>query len=116
MKIIPKQCRVDQALGILIGKWKPLILLHLLANGTTRFGALQRAIPEITPKVLTKQLRELEDEEIIVRIVYSEIPPKVEYSISAYGKTLEPVLSAMHEWGEAHAERKHSSNNNEMMK
>ncbi|GAF20781.1 transcriptional regulator, HxlR family [Bacillus sp. JCM 19047] len=99
MNIIPDQCQVNQALEIFVGKWKLLILLHLIANGTTRFGEFQRAIPNITPKVLTQQLRELEEEDIIERHVYTEIPPKVEYSISTYGKTLEPIFTAMHTWG-----------------
>ncbi|MFB4213925.1 winged helix-turn-helix transcriptional regulator [Shouchella sp. JSM 1781072] len=108
MKIVPDQCQVSQALDIIVGKWKLLILLHLLANGTTRFGEFQRAIPSITPKVLTQQLRELEEEEIIERHIYPQIPPKVEYTISAYGTTLEPILNAMHTWGLNHLNHKQS--------
>ena len=102
MEKVPELCKVEDALGILVGKWKPLILLHLLKNGTQRFSELKRSIPGITQKMLTNQLRELEDEDIIERYVYPQVPPKVEYSITDYGRTLEPILEAMHEWGTKH--------------
>lgn len=98
----PELCQVDDALGILVGKWKPIILLHLLQSGTNRFSELKRQLPGITQKMLTQQLRELEEEDIITRKVYPEVPPKVEYSITEYGKSLEPILEAMHEWGIKH--------------
>ncbi|MFD1707652.1 winged helix-turn-helix transcriptional regulator [Siminovitchia sediminis] len=96
-------CKVNEALNILVGKWKPVILYHLFHEGTLRFSELKRLMPEITQKMLTKQLRELEDEDIVQRVVYPQVPPKVEYSITEYGKSLEPVLNVMHEWGSAHA-------------
>lgn len=102
MEKVPELCRVEDALGILVGKWKPVILLHLLQEGTKRFNELKRSMPEITQKMLTKQLRELEEEDIIERVVYPQVPPKVEYSITEYGKSLEPILEAMHEWGTKH--------------
>lgn len=102
MDMQPELCKVDDALGILVGKWKPIILLILLQEGTKRFSDLKRSVPGITQKMLTKQLRELEEEDIITRKVYAQVPPKVEYSISEYGKSLEPILVAMHEWGTAH--------------
>ncbi|GAA0437500.1 MAG: winged helix-turn-helix transcriptional regulator [Bacillota bacterium] len=102
MDKIPEECRVEDALGILVGKWKPIILLYLLQEGTKRFNELRKRMPEITQKMLTKQLRELEEEDIIQRVVYPQVPPKVEYSITEYGKTLEPILEAMHEWGTKH--------------
>ena len=102
MEIEPKLCKVEDALGILVGKWKPIILLNLMKEGTQRFSELQRNLPGITQKMLTKQLRELEDEDIIKRVVYPQVPPKVEYSITEYGKTLEPILADMHEWGMKH--------------
>ena len=102
MEKVPEFCRVEDALGILVGKWKPIILLYLLHGGTKRFSELKRDMPEITQKMLTKQLRELEDEDIVKRVVYAQVPPKVEYSITEYGKTLEPILEAMHEWGTKH--------------
>jgi DNA-binding HxlR family transcriptional regulator len=103
MEIKPELCNVDEALGILVGKWKPIILLHLITEGTQRFSELKRLMPDITQKMLTKQLRELEDEDIINRVIYPQVPPKVEYSISEYGKSLQPVLNVMHEWGTGHA-------------
>jgi len=102
MEMQPELCRVEDALGILVGKWKPIILLTLLQGGTLRFSELKRRVPGITQKMLTNQLRELEEEDIITRKVYPQVPPKVEYSITEYGKSLEPILVAMHEWGTAH--------------
>jgi DNA-binding HxlR family transcriptional regulator len=98
----PELCNVDDALNILVGKWKPIILLTLLQEGTKRFSELKRSVPGITQKMLTNQLRELEKEDIITRKVYAQVPPKVEYSITEYGKSLEPILVAMHDWGTAH--------------
>ncbi|MBA3925951.1 winged helix-turn-helix transcriptional regulator [Listeria rustica] len=106
MELEPELCRVDDALGIIVGKWKPLILLLLLHEGTMRFSELKRRVPNITQKMLTSQLRDLEKEDIIVRKVYPQVPPKVEYSISEYGRSLEPILNAMHEWGAKHTMRK----------
>lgn len=102
MKKSPENCRVEDALEILVGKWKPLILLHLMQEGTKRFNELKRSIPGITQKMLTKQLRELEAEDIVERVVYPQVPPKVEYSVTEYGRSLEPILEAMHEWGAKH--------------
>ena len=93
---------IETALDILVGKWKPVILYHLMDNGTLRFSELQHSIPAITKKMLTTQLRELEYHNIINRKVYAQIPPKVEYSITEYGKGLMPVLMPMHEWGLKH--------------
>lgn len=102
----PELCQVDDALDIIVGKWKPIILLYLLKNGTMRFSELKRSIPDITQKMLTKHLRELEEEYIIDRVVYPQVPPKVEYSITDYGRTLEPILVSMHEWGLKHQQYK----------
>lgn len=102
MDMQPELCHVEDALGIIVGKWKPIILLILLQEGTQRFSELKRRVPGITQKMLTNQLRELEEEDIIARKVYPQVPPKVEYSITEYGKSLEPILVAMHEWGTAH--------------
>jgi len=102
MEMKAELCKVDEALSILVGKWKPIILIHLLNDGTQRFSELKRLMPQITQKMLTKQLRELEAEDIITRVVYPQVPPKVEYSISEYGKSLHPILDMMHEWGTAH--------------
>ena len=102
MNVEPELCKVEDALTILVGKWKPIILLHLLKEGTLRFSELKRRLPSITQKVLTTHLRELEEEDIIARVVYPQVPPKVEYSITPYGRSLEPILNAMHDWGIQH--------------
>ncbi|MFJ7828384.1 winged helix-turn-helix transcriptional regulator [Psychrobacillus sp. NPDC096623] len=95
---------IETALDILVGKWKPVILFHLLDKGTLRFSELQRLVPEVTKKMLTTQLRELEYHDIVNRKIYAQIPPKVEYSITEYGKGLMPLLLSMHEWGLTHLE------------
>lgn len=102
----PVTCRqgVEASLEIIVGKWKPIILLYLLHGGTKRFGELKKLIPGITQKMLTTQLRELEEQDIITRKVYPEVPPKVEYSISEYGRSLYSILEQIHEWGVAHLE------------
>lgn len=106
MQKSPELCRVDDALEILVGKWKPIILLYLLQEGTKRFSELKRRLPDISQKMLTQKLRELEDEDVIERIVYPQVPPKVEYSITEYGRSLEPILDAMHAWGTKHVQHK----------
>ena len=106
MKIQPTHCKTQDALSILFGKWKPTILLFLMSEGTMRNGELKRALVGITPKMLSNQLRELEQEGLISREVYPQIPPKVEYSITEYGLTLKPILDAMHEWGTKHINSK----------
>ncbi|GAF21796.1 MULTISPECIES: winged helix-turn-helix transcriptional regulator [Shouchella] len=95
-------CQVDTALEILVGKWKHKILFQLINHDVMRFNELKRAIPGITQKMLTSQLRELEQNDIIQRQVYPQIPPKVEYSMTPYGESLKPLLDAMHSWGSNH--------------
>ncbi|TKI98713.1 helix-turn-helix transcriptional regulator [Bacillus cereus] len=102
--ISPDQCKVVVALDMIIGKWKPLIIQHLLNKEPLRFNELRRLIPNITQRMLTLHLRELEEQDIIKRVVYPVVPPKVEYSLTEHGKTLEPVLHVMHEWGLDHLE------------
>jgi DNA-binding HxlR family transcriptional regulator len=92
---------VKVTLEVMGGKWKPLIMF-LLVESTMRFSELQRNITGITQKMLTEQLRELERDGLISRKVYPQVPPKVEYSITTYGKTLLPVLETMHNWGKTH--------------
>ena len=104
-KIEPNLCHTDAGLNTIIGKWKLTILLHIMKNGTMRFSDLTRAIPEITQKMLTKNLRELEEDDIISRFSYPTIPPKVEYSLTEHGKELEPIIDALHEWGIRHKAR-----------
>ena len=91
-------CEVEITLQIIGGRWKVLIIRELLL-GVRRFGELQRALPGVTQKMLTQQLREMEKDGIIHREVYPEIPPKVEYSLTSLGESLQPILHAMHEWG-----------------
>lgn len=99
-------CRspVENALRVIGGKWKPLIVWHLM-EGTLRFSELRRRIPGITQKMLTQQLRELEADQLVDRKVYAEVPPKVEYSLTDFGWTLEPVLDLLCAWGQTYEER-----------
>lgn len=97
-------CPVEATLDVIGGKWKPLILWWL-AQRTHRFAELRRAIPGITERMLTQQLRELEAAGILQRRVYATVPPKVEYSLSAYGRTLRPALAAICAWGAVHMKR-----------
>ncbi len=92
-------CPVETTIAAIGGRWKVLVVHHLL-EGTQRFGELARLLGGISARTLTRQLRELEDCGVIARHVYSQIPPKVEYSLTPLGRELEPVLSAMHAWGE----------------
>lgn len=100
----PHTCRIgiEESLQIMMGKWKPIILLLLQLEGTQRFSDLKRRIPGITQKMLTAQLRELEEEDLIQRTVYPEVPPRVEYSITEHGRTLERILQQLNEWGIRH--------------
>ncbi|WP_043340621.1 winged helix-turn-helix transcriptional regulator [Belnapia moabensis] len=93
-------CPVEAALDLIDGKWKGVILYHLL-DGTLRFNALRRKLGGVTQRMLVKQLRELEEAGLVVRTVFAEVPPRVEYSLTAEGRSLEPVLLALMRWGEA---------------
>ncbi|MNC24759.1 putative HTH-type transcriptional regulator YybR [compost metagenome] len=97
-------CPVAFTVDVIGGKWKSLILFHLM-SGTKRFNELRRLIPDITQRMLTLQLRELETDGVIHREIYREVPPKVEYSLTELGNSLAPLVSAMREWGAVH-ERK----------
>ncbi|WP_028778046.1 winged helix-turn-helix transcriptional regulator [Shimazuella kribbensis] len=96
-----RQCPIETIIHVLGGKWKPQILWHLI-DSTKRFSDLEKLIPNASQKMLTQHLRNLEQEGIIERKIYPTVPPKVEYSLSDYGKTLLPVAEVMCAWGENH--------------
>ena len=97
-------CPIKTTLDVIGGKWKPLILFYL-KGGPRQFSELRHSVPDVTQKMLTDRLRELERDGIVHRKVYPQVPPKVEYSLTAYGKTLAPVLEAMAAWGIKHRRR-----------
>lgn len=97
-------CSVEAAIGLIDGKWKSVILFHLL-DRTLRFGELSRILASVTPRMLTNQLRELEEDGLVIRTVYPQVPPKVEYSLSPLGRSMEPVLTALKAWGDANIGR-----------
>lgn len=90
----------EVAVGVIGGKWKPVILWLLGEHECLRFGELQRCIPDVTHKVLTRQLRELESDHLIHRQVYPEVPPRVEYSITDTGRDVLPIFVQMCDWAE----------------
>jgi DNA-binding HxlR family transcriptional regulator len=100
---------IEVTLAVIGGKWKPLILWYLIIEGTKRFGEINSLITGITHKTLTMQLRELENDGMVHREVYAEVPPKVEYSITEKGLTLMPILQIMCKWG-----RENSGENQEL--
>ena len=92
-------CPVETTLMLIGDKWKVLILRDLMP-GTKRFGELKKSIGSVSQKVLTAQLRDMEEKGLVSRKVYAEVPPRVEYSLTELGKSLNPILDAMREWGE----------------
>ena len=95
-------CPVEAALEVIGGKWKGLVLYHLM-DGKKRFNALKRLCGEVTQRMLTKQLRELEADGLVTRTVHPVVPPHVDYALTAKGRALAPVLRALREWGVKHA-------------
>ena len=95
------ECPAATTLKVIGGRWKLIILWHLF-QGVKRFSELQRGIEGVTQKMLTQQLREMENDGIIARKVYPQVPPKVEYSLTSLGKSLQPVLDSMCAWGTRH--------------
>ena len=93
------RCYFELTVSVLSGKWKALILYRLADEPVMRFSEMRRSMPEITERMLSKQLRELENHGLIARTVYNQIPPKVEYSLTKIGAGLIPVLMAMKNWG-----------------
>ena len=94
-------CPVETTLTLISSKWKILILRDLMP-GTKRFGELKKSIGGVSQKVLTAQLREMETDGLVRRTVYPEVPPRVEYTLTALGRSLKPILDAMWDWGEAY--------------
>ncbi|MCG8493871.1 MAG: helix-turn-helix transcriptional regulator [Sneathiellales bacterium] len=105
-------CPTETALGIIGGKWKGMIL-WCLCQRTMRFGELHRTIPDITQRMLTKQLRDLEHYDIIVRTIYPQVPPKVEYSLSEHGIALKPLLEQLEDWSAHYLKAKISISSSE---
>ncbi len=97
-------CPMEACMEVIGGKWKGVILGYLL-GGTMRFGELKQKLPEVTQRMLTTQLKELEAHGVVARKVYAEVPPKVEYSLTDFGRTLEPILIQMKGWGEGFLQR-----------
>ena len=93
------RCFFELTLNVIGGKWKPIILYHLALEGILRFGELKRGIPDVTERMLTRQLRELETDGLINRKVFRQVPPKVEYSLTDQGVSLIPILQQMRQWG-----------------
>lgn len=104
---ITDQCPMQIGLNILAGKWK-LRIIWFLSKGPVRFNELQRLLGNITTKTLTSQLRELEEQGIVRRVVYPETPPRVEYTLTELGKTMNPILKELCDWGTYYQEYIHS--------
>ncbi len=94
-------CPMHNVMGVLGGRWK-IALLYFIRQGHNRFSLLQKKMPFITTKMLSQQLKELEDDKLITRKIYAEMPPRVEYALTPKGKTLLPVLEDLYDWGEKH--------------
>lgn len=97
-------CPVEAALDLIGGKWKGVILYHL-QNGTMRFNELRRKLGSVTQRMLTRQLRELEEGGLISRTVFAQVPPRVDYALTTDGESLRPVINALHDWGRARIAR-----------
>jgi len=98
------RCFFELTLLVIGGKWKPIILYQLARDGVMRFSDLKRGIPEVTERMLSRQLRELERDGLVHREIYKQVPPKVEYSLTELGRSLIPILISMREWGVAYEE------------
>jgi DNA-binding HxlR family transcriptional regulator len=94
----PNNCPVTHCINKIGGKWK-ILIIYAISKNCNRFSMLQRALPVISKQMLVNQLRELEEDKILERIIYPEIPPRVEYKITPYGLSLMPVISVLQEWG-----------------
>ena len=93
-----ESCAVEATIAVIGGKWKPILLFHLL-GGPHRYSALHRRVPRATDRMLTRSLRELEQDDLVSRTVYPEVPVRVEYALTPRGRSLVPILQAMSDWG-----------------
>ena len=100
----PDQCAVEFAMEILGGRWK-LAILKQLVSGTHRFGELRRALPGVTQRMLTRQLRELEEDGLVSRTVYREVPPRVDYALTEVGHSLDAITDELDKWGQWYREQ-----------
>jgi DNA-binding HxlR family transcriptional regulator len=105
----PYICGIDAAMDVVSGKWKSLILWELENHGTRRFGELRRGLPGVSEKMLIQHLREMEEDGLVHREVYRQVPPKVEYSMTAHGRTLNEALRPLGVWGTERLRRLASS-------
>ena len=105
----PNNCGVTHFLNRIGGKWKVLVI-YAINNNVNRFSSLQRLIPDISKQMLVNQLREMEEDKIIDRVIYPEIPPRVEYNLTTYGKSLMPVIEVIQKWGESDLENSKFNN------
>lgn len=94
-------CPIEKTLRMIVGKWKTILLWHL-SGGKKRYGELKKLIPNVSEKMLIQSLRELEKDELVIRKVYPEVPPKVEYILSKRGKSLSPLICSLNTWGKKH--------------
>jgi DNA-binding HxlR family transcriptional regulator len=97
-----KRCAVEATITVIGGKWKPILLFHMLA-GALRYSELQRRLPRATDRMLTRSLRELEADGLVSRTMHAEVPVRVEYALTTRGRSLVPILEAMSDWGEGRA-------------
>jgi DNA-binding HxlR family transcriptional regulator len=101
MDLHPDRCPVELTVSVMGGKWKPTILYNLV-DGPKRFNELRRLLPDVTQRMLTLQLRALEEDGVVARTDHGEVPPRVDYALTEYGWTLAPIIEAMVDWGERH--------------
>ncbi|MFC9941746.1 winged helix-turn-helix transcriptional regulator [Streptomyces pratensis] len=105
----PYICGIDAALDVLSGKWKGLILWELESHGVRRFAELRRGLPGVSEKMLTQHLREMEQDGLVIREVYAQVPPRVEYSLTEHGHTLNRALEPLGTWGDERMRREGSA-------
>jgi DNA-binding HxlR family transcriptional regulator len=101
-KLIKSTCGMGYALSLIGGRWKSNILWRLVRGGRLRYSELRKLIPDISERMLVAQLRELEADQLITRIVYPEVPPRVEYELTSLGQSMQPMLQSISDWGEMH--------------